>query len=101
LVTADLLGAQHGEPLAEIAGEPRNLLDVGALGMRREIAHLHVFDHAADEGVVGKLHCRGPSDATASRQESARIRLSAGFDERAAAPAKGNSLRWVEFSSVL
>lgn len=45
LVHANLLGASHGRRPAEMTGEPRDVLHVGALRRRRQIPNLHVFEH--------------------------------------------------------
>ena len=46
LVVADLLGAEQRRGPVEMAGELQDLLDVGGLGARGEIAHGHVLRHA-------------------------------------------------------
>ena len=58
LVGTNLLGAQHGGRLAEVPREPRDLLQVGALRMRRQIPHLHVFEHALPKGCHGSLRAK-------------------------------------------
>src|SRR3954453_4275257 len=44
---ADVVQLQPVRRSAEIAAELRNRADVGSLRRRRQIAHGHVFDHAA------------------------------------------------------
>lgn len=46
LVGANFLGAQRRRGLAEVAGEAGDVLHGPALGMRRQISHLHVLEHA-------------------------------------------------------
>ena len=49
-VGADLLGTEAIRGTVEVAGEPRDGLDVRALGERRQPSHLHVFEHALTKG---------------------------------------------------
>lgn len=46
LVGPNLLGAQRGGRPAEVAGEARDVLDVGTLRRRGEVANPHVLEHA-------------------------------------------------------
>ena len=46
LVGVDLLGTEAIRGTVEVAGEPRDGLDVRPLGERRQPPHLHVFEHA-------------------------------------------------------
>ena len=57
LVGADLLGAEALGGLVEVAGEPRDGLDVRALGERRQPSHPHVFEHALTKGCHQTLLC--------------------------------------------
>jgi hypothetical protein len=78
----DLIGSDVSRPqqlggLAEMAGELGDLLDVGALGVQREVADLHVLDHAMAKRRHGRLLCgtgrargRDPSSRRPSRQKN-------------------------------
>jgi hypothetical protein len=55
LVSTDLLGPQHFRGLVEVACKQRDLLNVGGLRVRRQIAHLHVLGHSLPNGCHGKL----------------------------------------------
>src|SRR5262249_39478821 len=58
LVRADFFDTQRGWRLTKVVGKMGNLLKIGALGMRRQVAHLHVFDHALAKRGHRELHCR-------------------------------------------
>ena len=51
LVSADLLGPQKHRRFVEVPGKGGYLLHVGGLGSGRQMAHLHVFDHALTKRV--------------------------------------------------
>ena len=57
LVGADLGWTQQLGRLAEMTGEPGDLLDVSALGVRREVADPHILDHAMAKRRHGRLLC--------------------------------------------
>ncbi len=57
LVGANLRGAQYRWGLAEVTSEPSDVLHVGALGRRREVANLHVFEHALPKRGHRRLLC--------------------------------------------
>jgi len=57
LVGTDLLRPELVRWFAEISSKQRDLLHVRGLGMRGEIAHLHILDHALAKGSHGKLLC--------------------------------------------
>ena len=60
LVGADLLGTEAIRGTVEVAREPRDGLDVRALGEQRQPPHLHVFEHALTKGCHQTLLCEGP-----------------------------------------
>jgi hypothetical protein len=45
-IDSDIFRPQHRGRLAEVAGKLRDLLEIRALRLRREVADLHVLDHA-------------------------------------------------------
>ena len=58
----ELVGTDFGRTkqlgrLAEVAGEQGDLLEVGALRIRGEVADLHFLDHAAAKWRHGQLLC--------------------------------------------
>jgi hypothetical protein len=62
LDAVELIGANVGGPqqlgrLAEVAGEPRDVLNVSALSIRRQVADPHILDHAAAKRGHGQLPC--------------------------------------------
>ena len=73
LVGADLLGTQVRRRATEVAGEPRNRLDVPLLGGRRQPPHLHVFEHALTKGCHQTLLCEGPGGFQGVSQNSVRL----------------------------
>ena len=79
LVGANLLGTQMRRRAAEMAGEPRNRLDIRLLRGRRQPPHLHVFEHALTEGCHDALLCERPGEFQAlAEQRMARIRTGYG-----------------------
>src|SRR5271157_859152 len=52
-----LVLAQPFGRLAEMAGEPRNLLDISSLCQRREVTDPHILDHAAAKWGHWQLLC--------------------------------------------
>src|SRR5437868_180784 len=78
----ELVGANVGRTqqlwrLAELAGESRDLLNVGAPGVGREVANPHILDHAmAKRGhgqLLGGMVCargRNPSSRNRSGQKN-------------------------------
>ena len=67
LIGANLLATQARRRAAEMAGEPRNRLDIRLLGGRRQPPHLHVFEHALTERCHLALLCEGPGGFQACR----------------------------------
>ncbi len=57
LVGPDIVGAQQLGRLAEMTGELGDLLQIRALGERREVADLHILDHATAKRGHGLLLC--------------------------------------------
>ena len=77
LVGADRLRAETSRGTVEVAGEPRDGLDVCLLGARRQLPHLHVFEHALTKRCHGTLLCEGPGGFQAlAEQRTARRRTS-------------------------
>ena len=60
LVGADRRWTETSRGTVEVAGEPRDGLDVCLLGARRQLPHLHVFEHALTKRCHGTLLCEGP-----------------------------------------
>src|SRR5580698_414963 len=58
---------------AEMTGEPLDLFDVGLLGIQRQIADLHVLNHATAKWGHGQLLCEINS-ATWRRRIVSRVR---------------------------
>ena len=52
-----MLWTQGIRRLAEVACEQGNLLEVGGLGVRRQVPHLHVLSHPLPKGGHGNLLC--------------------------------------------
>ena len=79
LVGADLLQTETRRRAAEVAGEPRDGLDVRLLGARRQTPHLHVFEHALTKRGHETLLCEGPGGFQAlAEQRMARRHTSCG-----------------------
>ena len=75
LVGADLLRTETSRGTAEVAGESRDGLDVGLLGARRQLPHLHVLEHALTKRCHETLPCKGPGGFRAlTEQRMARRR---------------------------
>jgi hypothetical protein len=55
LVGANLFLSQLSRGFAEVAGKTADLQDVGKLGVRGEVAQLHVLDHAFPKNSHEKL----------------------------------------------
>ena len=86
LVGADLLQTETRRRAAEVAGEPRDGLDVRLLGARRQTPHLHVFEHALTKRGHETLLCEGPGGFQAlAEQRMARRHTSCGGTTWAAA----------------
>ncbi len=75
LVAPDVGRTQQLGRFAEVASEQRDLLDVGTLGVRCEVADPHVLDHALAKRRHGQLLCgmerakrRTPSSRSQSHQ---------------------------------
>ena len=86
LVGADLLRAETRRGAAEVASEPRDGLDVGLLRARRQLPHLHVFEHALTKRGHETLLCEGPGGFQAlAEQRMARRHASCGGTTWAAA----------------
>jgi len=78
----ELVGANVGRTqqlwrLAEVAGEPGDLLNVGALSVGPEVANPHILDHAMAKRGHGQLLCgmarargRNPSSRNRSGQKN-------------------------------
>src|SRR6516165_8457719 len=49
--------AQQFRRLAKVAGEQRDMQDVRSLGVRRQVPHLHVLNHALKAPVRGGMGC--------------------------------------------
>ena len=60
---------------AKVTGEPEDLRDVHALRVRRQVADLHVLDHATAKRAHGQLPCETNS-ATWRRRDRLAIKLS-------------------------
>src|SRR5271170_1370703 len=58
LPSPDLVLTQTFGRLAEMAGEPGNLLDVNSLRLRREVTDPHILDHAAAKRGHWQLLCK-------------------------------------------
>jgi len=66
-VSADLRWSELIGLSTEMAGDPDDLLDVGALRVRRQIADLHILDQAAAKRAHRQLLC-GMNGATWRRR---------------------------------
>ena len=85
LIGADLLGTEALRGPVEVAGEPRDGLDVRALGERRQPSHLHVFEHALTKGCHRTLLCEGPGGFQAlaeQRRRGSRAAAAVGESDR-------------------
>jgi hypothetical protein len=68
LVRANLLGAHVCGRLADVARELRDARHIRALGERRQLAQLHVFEQALTKGCHGTLLCEGLGDSRRSHR---------------------------------
>ena len=99
LVGADLLRTQTDRGPAEVPGEPRDGPDVDLLGGRRQLPHLHVFEHALTERCHGTLLCEGPGGFQArAEQRTARDPWS---DDLAGRLSRGGSIQRLPRSGLL
>jgi hypothetical protein len=67
LIGPDLLPTQAFRRLTEMTGEPRDLMQISGLGQRREVANLHILDHATAKRGHRQLLCEMNSATWRSR----------------------------------
>jgi Na+/Pi-cotransporter len=87
LPRADLVLAQAFRRLAKMAGEPRNVLDVGSLRVEREITDPHVRDHTAAKWGHCQLLCETNS-ATWRHRIVSRLSCQARISRHTARPRR-------------
>jgi hypothetical protein len=76
LIVTDFFWTQQFRRFAEVTGKQRDMQNVRSLGVRRQVPHLHVFDHALPKGCHRKLLCEVERTARAATPGSRKRSLS-------------------------
>jgi len=91
-IGSDLFVPQALGRSAKMTGELGNLLQIGGLGQRREVANLHVLDHATAKRGHWQLLCEMKGATASSRSQVVR-RGEVGAQPPPTEPARGASCR--------